>query len=55
MADYEILNTSDAEKWNNLYSNLPEKMQSPFFTSQYYESYLEVEKGRLHFFWKIRI
>ena len=36
--------------WDNLYSNLPEKMQSPFFTSQYYESYLEVEKGTIECF-----
>jgi len=26
--------------WDQLYLKLPEKMQSPFFTSQYYESYL---------------
>jgi len=36
--------------WDNLYSNLPDKMQSPFFTSQYYESYLEVEKGTIECF-----
>ena len=36
--------------WDNLYSKLPEKMQSPFFTSQYYESYLEVEKGSIECF-----
>jgi len=36
--------------WDNLYTNLPEKMQSPFFTSQYYESYLEVEKGNIECF-----
>ena len=37
-------------KWDYLYSLLPDEIKSPFFTSQYYESYLEIEKGAIECF-----
>ena len=45
----EVL-TDNFAKWDYLYSLLPEEIKSPFFTSQYYESYLEIEKGAIECF-----
>lgn len=45
----EVL-TDNFAKWDYLFSLLPEEIQSPFFTSQYYESYLEIEKGAIECF-----
>ena len=45
----EVL-TDNFAKWDYLYSLLPDEIKSPFFTSQYYESYLEIEKGAIECF-----
>ena len=39
MADYEILTTSDAEKWNQYLSMLPVEQQDVYFTPEYYKLY----------------
>jgi lipid II:glycine glycyltransferase (peptidoglycan interpeptide bridge formation enzyme) len=45
----EVL-TDNFAKWDYLYSLLPDEIKSPFFTRQYYESYLEIEKGTIECF-----
>jgi len=39
MADYEILTTSDTEKWNQYLSKLPIEQQDVYFTPEYYKLY----------------
>ncbi len=50
MVDYEILTTSNIEKWDKLFSSLPNGIKSPFFSSKYYQAYSNVENGKIECF-----
>ena len=54
MVDYEILTTSNIEKWDKLFSSLPNGIKSPFFSSKYYQAYSNVENGEIECFYCYR-
>jgi hypothetical protein len=46
MADYEVIDISDSQKWNGYLQRLPSKQQDIYFTPEYYRLYEELGDGK---------